>query len=174
MVRVEPRLPRLALLAALAAAAVCSSTAVAGPPTVDGVLGVDQAFVIGNGDASVGTPVTFWGAQWWKDNSLVVAQAPDDVTAPAAFKGFASALDQNTPLCGPFTTSTGNSSKPPSGPLPSTMYVLVANSVIQSGSTISGTVAGYALISTDPGYDGDPGHPGTGTVLAVHDCSGGE
>lgn len=160
-------------LALIASVAIFAATAGANPPTVNGVIGVNQAFVIGNGNASPGSEVTFWGAQWWQDNSLDVAGAPADVTAPASFKGFAAQLDPNAPLCGPFTTSTGNSSNPPPGPLPSQMYVLVANSVVQSGSTISGTVAGYALVSTDSGYDGDPGHPGTGTVLAYTDCNGG-
>jgi hypothetical protein len=169
---VRARLPHPALLiAVLAAIAVSSGSAAASAPSATGVLGVDQAFVIGNGNATVGAPVTFWGSQWWMDNSLKVADAPDDLTAPASFKGFAASLDATQPLCGPFTTSTGNSPHPPAAPLPSTMYVLVANSVVQSGSTISGKVVGYALVSTDPGYDGDPGHAGTGTVVAVYDCS---
>ena len=28
------------------------------------------AFVIGNGNSANGTAVTFWGAQWWKLNTL--------------------------------------------------------------------------------------------------------
>ena len=28
------------------------------------------AFVIGNGNSAIGTAVTFWGAQWWKLNTL--------------------------------------------------------------------------------------------------------
>ena len=43
-------------------------------------------FVVGDGNATLGTHVTFWGAQWWKLNSL------SGGTAPAAFKGFANEL----------------------------------------------------------------------------------
>ncbi len=167
-----PHLPLLAVVAAaIAAVAAYAGSATASPPGVNGELGVNQAFVIGNGNASVGATVNFWGAQWWKNNSLQVAEAPADLSAPSSFKGFAASLDPTTPLCGPFATSTGNSSHPPAGPLPATMTVLEANSVVQSGSTITGTVVGYAVVSTDPGYDGDPGHPGTGTVLATFSCS---
>ncbi len=151
---------------AIASLCVFAGGAGASPPSPNGVLGVDQAFVIGNGDAGIGQHVTFWGAQWWKDNTLAVAGAPSDVTAPASFKGFAANLDSSTPLDVQFTTRTGNSSNPPPGPLPAEMCVLVADIVVQSGSTISGDVVGWALVATDPGYDGDPGHAGTGTVEA--------
>src|SRR5439155_23403868 len=40
-------------------------------------------FVIGNNNAAIGTSVTFWGAQWWKLNSL------SGGAAPASFEGFA-------------------------------------------------------------------------------------
>jgi hypothetical protein len=109
--------------------------------------------------------VTFWGAQWWKDNALADAQAPNDVTAPASFKGFADNLNATTPFDAPFTTGTGNSSNPPPT-IPAQMCVLVAEMVVQSGSTITGDVVGAVLVNTDPGYEGDPGHPGTGTIVA--------
>jgi hypothetical protein len=32
---------------------------------------------------------------------------------------------------------------------------------------ISGNAPGVALVQTDPGYAPDPGHPGTGTVVAI-------
>jgi len=49
--------------------------------------------------------------------------------------------------------------------------VLVTGSVTKSGSTISGTVAGFVQVQTDDGYASDPGHPGTGTVVgAVIPC----
>jgi hypothetical protein len=167
--------PRIVVtaVALIASTAVSIGTAGAGPRDAGGTLGVDQAFVIGIGNASVGAGVTFWGAQWWKNNSLAVAGAPADVTAPASFKGFAAHLDADQPLCGPFTTETGNSSDPPAGPLPAEMPVLVANSVVQSGSTISGKVVGYAIVSTNAGYDANPGHAGTGTVKSFVSCGGG-
>src|SRR5207245_3891944 len=41
------------------------------------------SFVVGDLNSVVGTSVTFWGAQWWKLNTL------SGGAAPAAFKGFA-------------------------------------------------------------------------------------
>jgi hypothetical protein len=54
------------------------------------------------------------------------------------------------------------------------MIVLVTDSVIQSGSTITGAVVGYATVATDAGYySDDPGHPGTGTVESFTSGGGG-
>lgn len=47
------------------------------------------------------------------------------------------------------------------------MTVIAASSVTQSGSTISGDVALLVVVRTDPGYQPNPGHAGTGTVVAV-------
>jgi hypothetical protein len=116
-------------------------------------------FVIGDNNAAVGTSVTFWGAQWWKLNSL------SGSTAPASFKGFAKSPP--TVTCGTnWTTSPGNSAPPPPGPLPQLMAVIVASSVSQSGSTISGNTVHMVVVQTNPGYAPDPGHAGTGTVVA--------
>ena len=70
-------------------------------------------------------------------------------------------------VCGTsFTTRTGNSSQPPDT-VPSYMGVVVASSVTQSGSTISGTWGSVVVVRTDPGYAPNPGHPGTGTIVAT-------
>ena len=59
-------------------------------------------FVIGDGNAAVGSDVTFWGAQWWKSN--VLGGGP----APASFKGFAEHV--TGPSCRmTWTTDPGNS-----------------------------------------------------------------
>ncbi len=50
------------------------------------------SFVIGDQSAKVGAAVTFWGAKWWKLNSL------SGGTAPSSFTGFASSTPQPTPL----------------------------------------------------------------------------
>jgi len=117
-------------------------------------------FVIGDLNAAVGTSVTFWGAQWWKLNGL------SGGAAPAAFKGF-----EDSPAaaqCGvSWTTDPGNSTPPPAGPLPSVMAVIVSSSITKSGSTISGDTPHVVLVRTNPGYAPDPGHAGTGTVIAV-------
>jgi uncharacterized repeat protein (TIGR01451 family) len=116
-------------------------------------------FVIGDHNADVGSSVTFWGARWWKLNSL------SGGAAPAAFKGF-----ENTPAsvaCGTsWSTRPGNSSHPPAGPLPTYMAVIVSSSISRSGSTISGNTVHVVIVHTNPGYASDPGHAGTGTVVA--------
>jgi uncharacterized repeat protein (TIGR01451 family) len=117
------------------------------------------AFVVG--DLSATGSVTFWGAQWWKLNSL------SGGSAPAAFKGFASA--PASPACGVnWTTAPGNSPPPPAGPLPALMGVIVSSSISQSGSTISGNTVHIVIVQTNPGYDANPGHAGTGTVIATY------
>ena len=47
------------------------------------------------------------------------------------------------------------------------MPVLVASSVTKHGSTVSGDISHIVVVKTDPGYAPNPGHPGTGTVVAV-------
>jgi uncharacterized repeat protein (TIGR01451 family) len=117
------------------------------------------AFVVG--DQSAVGAVTFWGAQWWKLNSL------SGGAAPAAFKGFASA--PASPACGVnWTTAPGNSPPPPAPPLPALMGVIVSSSISQSGSTISGNTVHIVIVQTNPGYDANPGHAGTGTVIATY------
>jgi len=78
-------------------------------------------------------------------------------------------LPQQSPaeVCGTsFTTRTGNAGNPPDT-VPSYMGVLVASSVTQSGSTVSGTWGSIVVVHTDPGYGPNPGHPGTGTIVAT-------
>jgi len=117
------------------------------------------SFVIGDQNAAVGTTVTYWGAQWWKLNGL------SGGAAPAAFKGFETNPGASTTLTS-WTTQPGNSSNPPSS-VPSYMAVIVSSSISQSGSTISGDAPHIVIVKTDPGYAGNPGHEGTGTVVAV-------
>jgi hypothetical protein len=47
------------------------------------------------------------------------------------------------------------------------MAVIVANSVSQSGSVVSGRASEVVIVQTNPGYAPDPAFPGTGTVVAV-------
>jgi hypothetical protein len=47
------------------------------------------------------------------------------------------------------------------------MGVLVSSSVVKSGATISGNAPAIVVVKTDPGYAPNPGHPGTGTVIAT-------
>jgi hypothetical protein len=140
---------------AVAAAAVVSLGLTAGAQA-------QGSFTIGDQSAVVGSHVTFWGAQWWKLNSL------SGGGAPAAFKGFANEVAATTPSCGEtWTADPGNSSDPPAAPLPPVIEVLVSSAITKSGRTISGNVTAVALVATDLGYGPAPGHAGTGTVLAV-------
>jgi Bacterial Ig-like domain (group 1) len=118
------------------------------------------SFVIGNQNSAPGTSVTFWGAQWAKDNSL------SGGSAPRSFKGFAE--NPTTPSCGAdWTADPGNSTPPPDGPLPAFMGVIVTSSADQSGSTIAGNTVHIVIVKTDSGYQPNAGHAGTGTVVAV-------
>jgi PKD repeat protein len=125
------------------------------------------AFTLGdNTVAGAGSnTVTWWGHSWSSLNSLSGGHAP------SSFKGFASGvtLPQMSPpeLCGTtFTAQPGNSGHPPDT-VPEYMGVLVTSSVTQSGSTLNGTWGGIVVVHTDPGYGPNPGHPGTGTIVAT-------
>jgi hypothetical protein len=117
-----------------------------------------SGFVIGDRNSADGTRVTFWGAQWSKVNQLSGGPAPD------AFKGYESNPGASTTLNG-WTTEPGNSSIPPAT-VPTFMSVIISSSITQKGSTISGNAPHIAIVETDEGYTPDPGHSGTGTVVA--------
>jgi hypothetical protein len=118
------------------------------------------SFVIGDKNAVIGKSVTFWGAQWWKRNSLSGGKAP------ATFKGFAKS--PFTPACGTgWIAKPGNSTPPPAGPLPALMGVIVTSSAHQKGSTTTGNTVHIVIVQTNPGYAPGPGHAGTGTVVAI-------
>jgi probable HAF family extracellular repeat protein len=124
-------------------------------------VSTQENFVIGDGNAVVGNHVTFWGAQWAKANSL------SGGSAPASFKGFVKSTSTNPPACGgTWQGTSGNRSKPPRT-VPSYITVMVASSATKSRSTISGNIVNTATIKTDPGYGPNPGHAGTGRVVAV-------
>ena len=131
------------------------------------------SFTIGDRDAAIGTQVTFWGAQWWKLNSLSGGEAP------SSFKGWVNSFP--APLCSlAWTTGTGNSSEPPPAPLPEYIDVAVASKVNQEGSVVaSSTTTKVARVRTNAayekksGYQNDPGHEGTGTVVEIV-CEEGE
>ncbi len=118
------------------------------------------ADVIGDGNAAIGTSVTFWGAEWALANSL------SGGTAPAAFKGFASTMTE-PPTCGAAWTSKGGNSAGAPSSVPAYMGVLVSTHVGKSGSTVSGDVQRIVVVQTDTGYGLGPGHGGTGVVVAT-------
>ena len=122
-------------------------------------------FVIGDGNATAGSHVTFWGAQWAQDNNLSGGDAP------SAFKGYV--LSTDTLNC-QFATGPGNSVDGPDALPPGDVLALVASSINKSGSTISGTFTGMVIVQPDAGYASDPGHAGTGTVVGVSQPCGGD
>ena len=118
------------------------------------------AFVIGSQRAAAGQSVTFWSAQWVSINDAAGTRNSH------SFKGFAKS--PASPTCGAtWSADPGNSTPPPSGPLPDFMGVIVTSSTTQSGSDVSGNVAHIVVVRTNPGYAPNPGHSGTGTVVAV-------
>jgi hypothetical protein len=118
------------------------------------------SFVVGD-ETDTGS-VEFWGHSWSRDNVLSGGPAPN------SFKGFAAAISTNPPACADtWTSRPGNSSRPPDT-LPPVMGVVVSSSITKSGSTISGDVPEIVVVTPNPGYEPDPGHPGTGTVVAEY------
>jgi hypothetical protein len=117
------------------------------------------SFVVG--DLSAAGNVTFWSADWAAVNGLTGG------AASSSFKGFAATLSAEPPACGiTWTTGPGNSSKPPAT-LPGYLAVLVASGVTKSGSAIAGNGPKIVIVKIAPGYAGNPGHPGTGSVVAT-------
>jgi hypothetical protein len=115
------------------------------------------AFVIGDLENHSGTPVYWWGAQWWKHDLL------SSGLAPASFKGFENG--NASPWCGQtWTTRPGNSSRPPKL-VPGVMAVIVSSHITKSGPFISGNIVHIVLVTTNLGYGPNPGHLGTGTII---------
>jgi hypothetical protein len=115
------------------------------------------SFVIG--DRNNSGSVTFWGSQWSKQNSL------SHGAAPSAFKGWASGSFDGS-WNGDWSTDPGNSATPP-GQLPTYMAVLQTSSSSKYGSRISGDAPHIVVVKTDAGYAPNPGHAGTGTIVAT-------
>lgn len=152
------------------ARAVGTSAVLAASPEVNGASvsggGIVYAFVSGGGffvvgDKTAAAQVTFWGAQWAKLNALTGGGAP------SAFKGFAGTTTVPTQCGTTWTTRPGNSTPPPAGPLPAYLGVVVSSSIGKNGSAIAGNVVAIVVVRTDRGYASDPGHAGTGAVVAT-------
>jgi hypothetical protein len=47
------------------------------------------------------------------------------------------------------------------------MAVIVSSSVNQNSSVVSGNIQRIIIVKTNPGYGSNPGHEGTGQVVAV-------
>ena len=60
----------------------------------------------------------------------------------------------------------GNSALPPPT-LPSRIQVMVTDRVQKSGSVITSTILHIVVIQVDKGYGPEPGHTGTGKIVAT-------
>lgn len=132
------------------------------PATVTWTLnfaGNGGSFVIGDLENVANGHVLYWGAQWWKNDSM------SQGAAPAAFKGFE--LSNPAPACGQTWTTRPGNSPPPPATVPAVMGVIVSSHITQKGSTISGNIVHIVVVRTDPGYGPNPGHAGTGTIIAT-------
>lgn len=123
-----------------------------------GVIPAPGSFVIGDLDALPGNQVTFWGAQWAKDNAL--SGGP----APRSFKGFTATVPRD--CSGNWISQPGDSSGPPQT-VPAFIAVIASSGVNQNGAAITGNVSKIVIVRTNSGYGPAPGHAGTGTVVAV-------
>jgi hypothetical protein len=147
---------------AVTIADVGGSTAAATTSILTFAFLAQGSFALGDttvADASPGATLTWWGAQWAKQNAL------SHGAAPAAFKGFIASLSTTPPACGAtWTTGPGNSPQPPNN-VPTYMAVIVTGTVTKSGSTIRGDNVHIVIVKTNAGYGPDPGNPGIGTVV---------
>jgi hypothetical protein len=126
------------------------------------------AFVLGDKTASSAgnKTVTWWGGTWSGVNRL------SGGLAPHAFKGFAAkiSLPTTTPAaqCGSAWATTGGNSPRPTNGVPSYMGSIVTTGVTKSGRTISGNAVKIVVVKTNPGYAPNPGHHGTGRIVATY------
>ncbi|MGH2442783.1 MAG: hypothetical protein ACRDFX_06430 [Chloroflexota bacterium] len=122
------------------------------------------SFLLGDQTVAAATSsstVTFWGHSWASDNSL------SGGAASSSFKGYAEAAGGTAVTCGStWSSSGGNSSSPPSE-IPAYMAVAVTSAAGKSGRDISGTITKVVVVKTNPGYGPNPGHEGTGSVVAT-------
>jgi hypothetical protein len=127
--------------------------------------GKGAAFVIGDLEAGLGNHVTWWSSQWANINLMSGGNPPD------AMKGFAGFEDNflglPPPNCGgTWSTDPGNSTPPPPS-VPQVMGVIVSSKVTKSGSVITGDIKQVVIVDNDPGYQPNPGHPGTGREIGI-------
>jgi DNA-binding beta-propeller fold protein YncE len=133
--------------------------ATASSPLLAYGLSTGGNFVIGDGNATIGTQVTFWGARWATLNRLSAG------SAPPAFKGF-----ETTPITAACNATWGAASGNSAGAsptIPQYMLVIVASKITEgTTSPIAGDTAHLVVVKTNSGYTPDPSTPGTGTVVA--------
>ena len=107
-----------------------------------------------------GSKLVFWGAGWAMANDF-------DNGTLHGFKGFAPSVSSSPPKCGStWTAHLGISNRPPDR-VPAYMAVALTDDVIGRHGRVTGEITEIVIVRTDPGYRPDPGHAGTGTVVAI-------
>lgn len=166
--RERAHLPAFVVAVAVAAAALASGAfATSSAPAPAAELPEFSSFVLGDvtvAGATASDTVTWWSHSWWKENT--VTGGPVDPN----FKGFTANLPARAPRCGDTWTTTGGNSPHPPATVPPLMAVIVSSSITSSGEIISGNITKIVIVATDPGYDSNPGHPGTGHIVATINC----
>lgn len=92
-------------------------------------------------------------------------RGPEAARLLLASKGFEN--KPATATCGTNWTTDPGDSPPPPAPLPAYMAVLVSSKITKSGPKIGGNTVRVVIVKVDPGYQPNPGHAATGTVVAV-------
>lgn len=110
-------------------------------------------------NVTIGQDYTFWGAQWAKQVQGGNFQANN------SFKGYASQVDWTNAT---WSSDPGNSSTPPSS-VATYIGTIVATSAAKNGSVESGNVTEMVVLQVDnpDSYQPDPGHSGSGMLVAV-------
>lgn len=111
------------------------------------------------GDLAAGKSYQFWGAQWAKQVT------GGDYQGTNSFKGYADSRSADGTT---WTASPGGSGNPPPT-VARYIAVIVATHAAKDGSSITGNVAGLAILAVDnpQGYRPDPGHAGMGALVAI-------
>lgn len=131
----------------------------------------DGAFALGDVSAAnslnTGSTVVWWSSVWSKLNILSGGPAPARYGGPNSprFQGYMS-VDHPLPACGVNFREPPDEAPPTS--VPQFMLVVVTNKITRTGTdTLTGKIIEIVIVKTDPGYNGNPNNPGTGTVIGV-------
>lgn len=132
----------------------------------------DTSFVVGDMRPdkrtllAVGDAAYFWGSQWENHNWMSADQDHD------AFKGYADTLVRSAAGAATNWTTKAGNSKPPAK-VPTYLVVLVSSSIgktqdptKRNSSSPYGNVIKRAIVLVDSKYSNNPGHVGTGKIVA--------
>ena len=121
------------------------------------------------GGSWVPLPTQPSGVDWLRSIAVDPAD-PSRIYAGGIGFGSSPTIARSLDGGGTWTTVQGGNSTapPPPGDIPSYMGVVVTSNTTKSGNTTSGNIVSIIVVQTDAGYSPEPGHPGTGTVVATY------